>query len=151
VTVYDFKTHEVVQGGTSLPDSPADDTAEARAHAREGTVPASPREVTWRDLFAVWIAARQGELRVLLDKQGTLLHAQPPTFHQAILRHHECASHYRRKPVRRARVAYGWGHTALIAAPLFYLHWATDSPLRLTIHAGLAAAVWAALILGGYL
>lgn len=144
MTVYDFRTHEVVEEGTSLPDSLPEDTAEARAPAREDTPAASPGEVTWRDALAVWLAG-------LLDKQGTLLHAQPPTFRQAIARHHECAGHYKRKPLRRARIGFGWAHTVLIKAPVNYLEWATDAPLRLTIHLFLAAAVWAALILGGYL
>jgi hypothetical protein len=138
--VIDLRTREVVHEGTSLPDSPPENTAEVRAPAREGTPDASPREVALRDTWTVWLAARQAYVKGLADKSGTLLHAQPPTFKQAIVRHHECAGHYRKKPVRVARVGYGYVHTALIKAPV-----------RLSIHVLLAVAVWVALALGGYL
>jgi hypothetical protein len=96
-------------------------------------------------------AGRGEKAAALLARPGTLAHAQPPTFHQALTRHRECSGHYRHPAVSCSRAAYGWFHTVLIKAPLNYIEWATSSPLGFLIHAVLGLAIWLGLLLGGYL
>lgn len=107
-------------------------------------VPSFPR-------VRAWAVNAQASAAALLEKPGTLLHAQPPTFRQAHVRHRECAGHYGHPAASRSRAVYGYGHMLAIKAPLNYIEWATDSPLRGTIHVLLGLAVWLGLLLGGYL
>lgn len=151
MTVTDIRTREVVGEGSSLTDPGPEDTAEARAHAREGTSPGLAGEVGRRDDFAMWLTARKAEIAALLDKPGTLLHAQPPTFRQAHDRHWECARHYGHPVLRGSRKAYGATHNVTVKPVLNYLEWATASPLALIIHVLLGLAIWLGLRLGGYL
>jgi hypothetical protein len=131
----------------------------ARAHARASAMDLEPGEVLPQvpslpprtERARVRAAQVIGGTTAVLEKPGTLMHAQPPTFRQAQLRHHECAGHYAHPLARAPRVAYGYGHMLCIKAPLNYVEWATDSPLRGTIHALLGLAVWLGLLLGGYL
>lgn len=150
-------------GYEGLPFGPALPRARAHAHVHAAARTAEIREDSAglpslpspADRARVWLAQTTGKatpaITAVLEKPGTLMHAQPPTFRQAQLRHHECASHYAHAWSRGPRVAYGYGHMLLIKAPLGYAEWATDSPLRGTIHVLLGLAVWLGLLLGGYL
>jgi len=129
VCAVDFKPGEAAAEVPSLP------SAYARAYA---TV------LAWQ-ASAQAFCARAGE------HPGTLLHAQPPTFHQAHVRHRECAGHYGHVALRQPRLAYGYVHLVFVKAPLNYAEWATDSPLRGTVHVLLGLTVWLGLLLGGYL
>lgn len=125
-------------------------TAQPRPHARSvlaggtsSSLPVSPAGAA---------GGRAADLAaVLLDRPGTLLHARPPSFRDAQRRHHECAGHHAGRTLYAGRLAYGYLHMALVKAPLNYAEWATDSPLRLLIHAIVGALVFAGLLLGGYL
>ena len=59
--------------------------------------------------------------------------------------------HYGHVVPRLLRLAYGDVHLVFVKAPLNYAEWATDSPLRGTVHVLLGLAVWLGLLLGGYL
>lgn len=100
--------------------------------------------------------ALQGSAASAADGVGVRTHemlanAQLPTFRQAQRRHHECAGHYGHPVPRGLRLAYGYGHMTLIKPLLNYTEWATDSPLRGTIHVLLALVIWLGLLAGGYL
>jgi len=97
------------------------------------------------------IGKAQAARATLLEKQGTLLHSQPPTFIQAHTRHQESAAHFRNRGLAGQRMAYGWFHLTVIKPSLNYAEWATESELRLIIHVLLGLAVWLGLLLGGYL
>jgi len=129
VCAVDFKPGEAAGGVPSLP------SAYARA----------------RVTVLAWQAKAQTACAKAGEHPGTLLHAQPPTFHQAHVRHRECAGHYGHPVARMPRLAYGYVHLVFVKAPLNYAEWATDSPLRGTVHVLLGLAVWLGLLLGGYL
>jgi hypothetical protein len=131
-----------------------------RAHARVCAVEPEPEEVSpGVPSLPSRLRARAEQARskagaqaaAIAGKPGTLLHAQPMTFHEAHLRHLECAGHYRHRPVRGARICYGVVHNVTVKPALNYIEWATASPLGLLIHAVLGFAVWLGLSLGGYL
>ena len=150
---------------TAMPDEEVDrheDPTRVRAHARVCAVDFEPGEVpevpslpsAYARAYATvlaWQAAAQAFCAKAGEHPGTLLHAQPPTFHQAHVRHRECAGHYGHPAARTPRLAYGYAHLVFVKAPLNYAEWATDSPLRGAIHVLLGLAVWLGLLLGGYL
>jgi hypothetical protein len=129
-------------------------TAQTHAPARSIRPPApstSPAEAVAAPEFGAWLTGAVEWLTGVLDKPGTLLHAGPPSFRQAHARHVECASHHQWAVARSGRLLFGYIHLACVKPALNYLEWATDSPLRLTIHVLLGVAVWLTLLLGGYL
>ena len=150
---------------TAMPDEEVDqheDPTRARAHARvcavdfeSGEVPEVPSlpsaYARVRVTVLAWQATAQAFCAKAGEHPGTLLHAQPPTFHQAHARHRECAGHCGHAVLRLLRLAYGYVHLVFVKAPLNYAEWATDSPLRGTVHVLLGLAVWLGLLLGGYL
>lgn len=142
--------------GTSSLDSPDPGSiAQVRAPARSSQV--GEPSTSLPEILAELPLPEQGRpdltdrLTALLDKPGTLLHARPLSFRQAYARHAECAAHYANPVAGWGRMLFGWIHLVCVKPALNYLEWATDAPLRLSIHVVLGVAVWAALLLGGYL
>jgi hypothetical protein len=133
---------EEAREGSSLAVSP-EINAEAGAHARASvTLPSalpSAASVTARVRQAGELVSRAG---ALLDKPGTLVHAQPPTFRQAHDRHRECAAYFQLPVLRFARRAWGWFHLLVIKPALNGLEWVTESPLRAVIALAIAAVIW---------
>jgi hypothetical protein len=78
----------------------------------------------------------------VLDKPGSLVHSQPPTFRQAQDRHHECARHYGHSAIRWSRLLLGYFHLLVIMPALYLAVWVTESPARFLVAAALTAAVW---------
>lgn len=134
---------EAAGEGSLPPEPPPADPSRRGARRAESLTPAALTalaSVTQRVRKSGQFAAKGA---ALLDKPGSLIHAQPPTFRQAMDRHHECAGHIRTwTPLRAGRYAWGWFHLLFILPPLYLLAWVTESPLRLFIAAALAAAIW---------
>jgi hypothetical protein len=124
--------------GTEAPES----TAEMRACARESVAPASPSSldaVTQRVRSAGQVASRAV---ALLDRPGSLVHSQPPTFRQARDRHHECAGHYQALLLRLPRLAWGYVHLVVVMPVLYLAVWLTESPARFFVAVAAAASIW---------
>jgi hypothetical protein len=134
---------EAREGSSPADPQEPDSTAQSGACARESitrTTPASLRAVTQRVRLAGQVTAVR--LGLLLDKPGTLVHSQPPTFRQARDRHHECAGHFGTPALSGLRLLWGYVHLLVILPPLYLLAWVTESPLRLFIAAALVTAIW---------
>jgi anti-sigma-K factor RskA len=113
-----------------------------RTCASSVTLAASTASTAVTQRVRTWgqFAARKA---ALLDKPGSLVHAQPPTFKQARDRHHECADHFKVwRFLRVLRLAWGYFHMLVIKPALNLAEWVTESPLRLTVTAAVAGAVW---------
>lgn len=78
----------------------------------------------------------------VLDKPGSLVHSQPPTFRQARDRHHECARHYEALILRWPRLLWGWFHLLAVKPALNLLEWVTESPARFFVSVAIAAVIW---------
>lgn len=135
-------SEEAREGSFPEDEHDPDPTAEARARGQEdATVPASVA------LDAVTQGARavRGVLvsgAAVLDRPGSLIHAQPPTFAQARERHHQCAGHYQAALMRWPRLAWGYAHLLAVKPALNLAEWLTESPARLAVALAVAAAVW---------
>ena len=116
-------------------------TAEARTRERGSeTAPASVA------LDAVTQGARAVRGTVasglaVLDRPGSLIHAQPPTFAQARERHHQCAGHYQAGLMRWPRLAWGYAHLLVIKPALNFAEWVTESPARCAVALAVIVAV----------
>lgn len=133
---------EEAREGSSLAVSP-EINAEAGAHARASvTLPSalpSAASVTARVRQAGELVSRAG---ALLDKPGTLVHAQPPTFRQAHDRHRECAAYFQLPVLRFARRAWGWFHLLVIKSLTGGLDHYTESPLAALIVVAIGVTIW---------
>ena len=78
----------------------------------------------------------------LLDRPGSLVHAQPPTFAQSRDRHHECARHYGHSAIRWPRLLWGYFHLLVIKPVLNLAEWVTESPARFFIAVAVIAVIW---------
>jgi hypothetical protein len=154
---------EWVEQAWGIEGNPAGQDGPPRAHARDCAVENGPGEVPppvpslgsltaqARLALAQNLTQLLGPLTVLAARKDSLLHAQPPSILAAAKRHKECADHLNWPPFQAGRLGYGAVHTTVIKPFLNYVEWATRSPLSLFIHVLIGAAVWAALVLGGYL
>jgi hypothetical protein len=70
-----------------------------------------------------------------VNGKDSLIHSQPPTFHEAWRRHHECAGHYEAALLKYPRLVWGYFHLLVIKPLLNLLEWVTESPARLVITA----------------
>jgi len=87
--------------------------------------------VTERARAAAAMAVRAGaKAAELADRPGSLVHAQPPTFAQALARHHERAAAHQAPLLRGLRLVWGYAHVLLVKPPLNLLEWVTETPLR---------------------
>ena len=78
----------------------------------------------------------------MLNKPGSLVHAQPPTFAQARDRHHECAGHFGSPLLKLLRLAWGYVHLLILKPALNLAEWLTESPARFTVALALSAVIW---------
>lgn len=132
---------------TVLPRAHARDCAvdPAEGEAREvpsevpSELPSPRRRVAERARQAADIGVM---LTAMVNKPGTLLHAQPPTFWQAWDRHKECAGHFEMPVARGARRVWGAAHVAVVLPVIYLFIWVTESPLRTVITAALLTAIW---------
>jgi hypothetical protein len=83
-----------------------------------------------------------GKLAAFLDRPGSLVHAQPPTFARAREEHHEAVANYNVPLFKGMRLAYGYFHLIIIKPVLNGLEWVTKTPLRLIAALALALIVW---------
>ena len=132
---------EAAREGSSPETPTAEAGPESAQRARSVTPPfATARTaVTERVRVAGHLAAKG---MALLDKPGSLVHSQPPTFKQSRDRHHECAGHYGHSAVRWPRLLWGYFHLLVIMPVLYLVVWVTESPARFFITAILAAVIW---------
>lgn len=134
---------EEVREGSSLPVPPEPGpTAEARARARNSVVPDAeiPSSVVTDGIRRVGQAAVRGV--ALLDKPGSLVHSQPPTFRQSWDRHLECAGHYEAVMLRVPRYLWGCLHLFVLKPLLNLAEWITESPARFFVAVTLGAVIW---------
>jgi len=78
----------------------------------------------------------------LIDKPGSLVHSQPPTFRQAWDRHLECARHYEAMLLRWPRYVWGWLHLFIVKPLLNLTEWITESPARCAVAAVIGTVIW---------
>ena len=125
----------------SLESSPETLRGAGRTCATSITPPSATARgaVTQRVRAAGQAASRAG---ALLDRPGSLVHSQPPTFRQARDRHHECAGHYRHPLLHLPRLLWGYFHLLVVMPVLYLAVWLTESPARFFIAAAVAASVW---------
>jgi hypothetical protein len=125
---------------------PPDDLAEPlRREARTCATSLAPASSVASD--AVTQGVRTGRLIVArsaaaLDRDGSLIDAQPKTFRQARAWHHECAGHYEALAMRWPRLLWGYAHLLVIKPALNFLEWVTESPARLLVAVLLGAVIW---------
>jgi hypothetical protein len=104
--------------------------ARTRASSIAPGLPPSPQVVTQRVLAVRACVAR---VAAFLDRPGSLVHAQPPTFARAREQHHEAARRHDVFPVLgHLRLVWGYWHLLLVKPVLNGLEWATESPLKAT-------------------
>jgi hypothetical protein len=82
-------------------------------------------------------------LAAMLNKPGTLVHSQPPTFSQAWDRHMACARHYNAGLLRWPRMWFGAVHTWVVKPVLNLLEVITASPAWAAVCAVLGVVWWA--------
>jgi hypothetical protein len=76
------------------------------------------------------LALAAGRAADYLDRPGSLVHAQPPTFARAREQHHEAARRHNAPLLRGLRIAWGYSHLILIKPLLNLLEWVTETPAR---------------------
>lgn len=133
---------EAVREGSSPETPTAKASPESAQRARSITLPSAAAfdAVTQRVRKTGQFAARGA---ALLDRPGSLVHSQPPTFRQSRDRHHECANHYQTWPiVRWLRLTWGYFHLLAIKPALNLLEWVTESPFRLLIAVIIGTVIW---------
>jgi hypothetical protein len=134
---------EEKEGQEAVPPEAAPESLCGQVRTRASSVApptaASLGAVTQRVRAAGQVASRVG---ALLDRPGSLVHSQPPTFRQARDRHHECACHYRHPLLRWQRLLYGYFHLLVIKPALNLAEWVTESQARFVVAALIVAAVW---------
>lgn len=109
-------------------------TAEPRAYARASVAlpsPAALEPVTERArATGAALALAAGRAADYLDRPGSLVHAQPPTFARAREQHHEAAGRHGAPLLRGLRLAWGYWHLLLVKPLLNLLEWVTETPAR---------------------
>jgi hypothetical protein len=132
---------EAAREGSSPETPAAEANPESAQRTRSVTLPSLPAKeaVTQRVRKAGEVASRAA---ALLDRPGSLVHSQPPTFRQARDRHHECARHYRHSAVRWPRLLWGYLHLLAIKPALNLAEWLTESPARFLVAVTVAAVIW---------
>lgn len=131
-----------VQEGISPEAAPESPCGQVRTRGTSVALPAGAAltAVTERVRKAGQSASRAV---ALLDKPGSLVHSQPPTFKQARDRHHECADHYQMwRFMAWLRLVWGYFHLLVIMPVLYLVVWVTESPGRFLVTAVLAAVIW---------
>jgi hypothetical protein len=97
------------------------------------------REVTQRARTVRLLLARAADY---LDRPGSLVHAQVPTFARARELHHDAAGRHSARPFAHMRLVWGYGHLLLIKPVLNFLEWVTETPLRFFAAVTLCVIVW---------
>jgi hypothetical protein len=122
-----------------VPSDAGSETLHGQVRTRVSSVapdfPPSSHPVTER------IRLRARTLAAMLDRPGSLAHAQPPTFRQARDRCHECAGHFQAGLLRWPRFAWGYLHLLVIMPALYLAVWVTESPARFIVTALIIAAI----------
>jgi hypothetical protein len=120
--------------GTSLesPRPAANPESAQRARSLPFPSPAALAPVAERVRTVADFAVRTGvKAAELTDRPASLIHAQPPTFVEARVRHHERARSHRWAVARTLHFVYGYLHMVLIKPALNFLEWVTETPSRL--------------------
>lgn len=124
----------VREGSLPVVAQTPESTAETRACARASVAlpsPAALEPVTERARAAgASLALAAGRAAEYLDRPGSLVHTQPPTFARARELHHEAAARHAAPLLRGLRLVWGYGHLILIKPLLNLLEWVTETPAR---------------------
>jgi hypothetical protein len=139
---YEIADGEVREGSLPAEAEAPESNAETRAPARASV--ALPSSVA---LDVVTQSARAGRKALvsgaaMLDRPGSLLHSQPPTFAQAWEHHLACARHYDALLFRWPRYVWGLVHVFVIKPALNFLELVTSSPAWFLVTAAVAAVIW---------
>ena len=78
----------------------------------------------------------------MLNKPGSLVHSQPPTFAQAWDRQLECARHFNALFLRWPRYWWGVAHTFVIKPALNFAEVVTASPAWFFVSLAIAVVIW---------
>jgi hypothetical protein len=124
---------EVWEGSFPEDEHDPESTAETRACARASVPSASSvsRQVVTdsAQVFRhAWVSAV-----AFLDRDDSLIDAQPMTFRQAREHHHRCGSHYGVPLIKVMRLAWGYFHLLIVKPVLNLAEWVTESPARFLI------------------
>lgn len=133
--------HEEVREG-SLPDF-LDPEGEAESAQRAISL-ASPSSVSRQVVTDSAQVARRAWASAVafLDREDSLVDAQPMTFREAREHHHRCGSHYGVPLIKAMRLAWGYFHLLVIKPVLNLAEWVTESPARLFVAAAIGAVIW---------
>ena len=137
---------ELEEGSFLVDEHEPESTADTGACARRSlTLP--PRTASSSAATAVTERVqRAGEIvskaAALLDRPGSLVHSQPPTFRQAWDRQMECARHYAKVYVRWPRALWGAVHVLLVKPALNLAEWLAESPARFIVAVVILGAIW---------
>lgn len=135
------EVQEAAREGSSLENAEPETSPESAQRAKSITPTAltASKAITQRIQAGGKLLASGA---ALLDKPGSLVHAQPPTFRQAQDRHHECASHFEALLLKVPRYAWGYFHLLIIMPALYLVVWVTESPARFFVTAAVIAIIW---------
>ena len=133
--------------GKEVLSDPVPESLRRQVRARASSVTpgegSSPGVVTDSIRRSWQVASLTGTfLAGMLNKPGSLIHAQPPTFAQAWDRHLECARHYEALALRWPRYWWGVVHTLVIKPALNFLEVVTASPAWLFVTCAVAFVIW---------
>ena len=77
-----------------------------------------------------------------LDREGSLVDAQPMTFREAREHHHRCGSCYSVPLIKVMRLAWGYFHLLVIKPVLNLAEWVTESPARFFVAVIISTVIW---------
>jgi hypothetical protein len=125
-----------VREGSPAPTAQDGINAQARAHAR--AILAPPTSISLQAITDSAQALRRtfASAATYMDRPGTLVDAQPPTFRQARQEHHRCAAHFNALLFAWPRLAWGYAHIIAIKAPLYFAEMVSFSPVWLAAGGG---------------
>ena len=129
---------EEVREGSSAETATPESQPENAQRVRSLTLPSlnALAAVTERARVAGTAAAKSA------NGKDSLIHSQPPTFHEAWAHHHECARHYEAALLKYPRLAWGYFHLLVIKPLLNGLEWVTESPARFIVTAAILTIIW---------
>ena len=95
--------------------------------------------VTRRAQSAGRVLARAAEV---MDRPGSLAHAQPPSLARAREMHHEAAARHEATVLRHLRLLWGYAHLIFIKTVLNGMEWVTETPLRFLVTVAVGLVVY---------
>ena len=133
--------HEEVREGSAPVFLSPEGEAESAQRARSLALPYSISRQVFTDSAQVFRHAWASAV-AFLDRDDSLIDAQPMTFREAREHHHRCGSHYGVPLIKGMRLAWGYFHLLLIKPVLNLAEWVTESPARLFVAVIIGTVIW---------